>query len=99
MNPLSAVYVRMNALMEELGTIAVKINREIAGLRDRARPLSISWTGTAYEAYSRRLLSDIEKMERTSTDIMIMSGLLYISLSRYQETEMKVADIIGGLGR
>ena len=38
-------------------------------------------------------------MERTSTDIMIMSGLLYISLSRYQETEMKVADIIGGLGR
>lgn len=99
MIPLSAVYVRMNGLLEELGTIAVRMNREIGRLREGAQLLGISWLGTAYEAYSRRLLSDIENMEHTSEDIMIMSGLLYMSLSRYQDTEMKVSDIIGGLGR
>lgn len=99
MIPLSAVYVRMNGLLEELGTIAVKTNREIARLNDTIQSLGINWDGTAYEAYRRRLVSDIESMECTSEDILIISSLLYVSLSRYQETEMKVADIIGGLGR
>lgn len=97
--PLNAVYVRMNELLEELGRVTAGVGREIACFKDRAEVLGISWLGTAYEVYSRRLLSDIEAMEQILAEVVVMCSLLCTSILRYQETEMKVSDIIGGLGK
>ncbi len=99
MVPINALYVRMSELLNELGTLSFGMIREITGLRERLSGIGISWSGTAYEEYSRRLLRDLDTMENTSKGIAVMCSLLYISLSRYQDTELKVADIIGGLGR
>lgn len=99
MVPISAVYVRMSSLLADLGSIASDLNAEIKGLKDRIRNLGISWLGTAYETYSIRLIKDLEIMERTSEGVIEMCGLLCLSLSRYQDTEMKTSDIIGGLER
>ena len=97
MIPIDAVYISMNSLLSELGTASVNLNREINGLKDRLQTIGISWKGTAYEAYSVRLFEDLETMEHTSAGILMMCKLLYSALSMYQQTEMKVADIIGGL--
>lgn len=94
---INAVYVRMNGLLTELGNASVNLYREIAGLKDNLKNMGISWAGTAYEAYSLRLFEDLETMELTSARVVVMCELLYCALSMYMETEMKVADIIGGL--
>lgn len=99
MVPINAIYVRMRELLNELGILSVCMTCEVTDLKERLAGIGISWSGTAYEAYSRRLIRDLDTMENTSKGIAVMCTLLYISLSRYQETELKVADIIGGLGR
>ena len=98
MEPLSAFYVRMNGLLLDLAGVSSHISCEISKLKDNLSDIGISWKGTAYEAYSRRLFEDIESMERMAGGMVKFCSLLYISLTRYQDTEMKVADIIGGMG-
>ncbi|MBR4719087.1 MAG: hypothetical protein IKP31_02465 [Lachnospiraceae bacterium] len=97
MIPIDAVYIRMNGLLINLGTASVNLYREINDLKDRLQTIGISWSGTAYEAYSMRLFDDLRAMEHTAAGIVVMCELLYSALSMYQQTEMKVADIIGGL--
>lgn len=99
METLSAVYVRMNASLCDLARVTLSVRREITRLKDSINGIGISWKGTAYEAYSRRLYEDLESMEQVSEGMVTFSSLLYIALTRYQDTELKVADIIGGLGR
>lgn len=99
MIPINAVYIRMNGLLEEMGNVAAGMNREIISLRDRLSFLGISWLGTAYEAYSRRMFDDLDVMEHTAEGIVVMCGLLYASLAGYQDTESRIADVIGGMKR
>ena len=81
MVPINAVYVRMRELLNEMGDLAGNMVREITGIREKLDSIGISWCGTAYEAYSRRLLNDLDTMENTSKGIVVMCDLLFISLS------------------
>ena len=97
MQQISAVYVRMSTLLDELGEAAFGFYNEISMLRDKLSRLGIAWEGAAHDEYLRVLLEDIEFMEAWAEDIGTMYSLLRIALSRYQYTEMKVNSIIGGL--
>lgn len=99
MQPVDAVYIRMSSLLSELGVVSKRICDELEGLKERLKYLGISWEGAAYDEYSRVLAEDISVMEMTAYSIQVMYRLLNTSLTRYQETEMKVYDIIGGMGR
>ncbi|MCR5235535.1 MAG: hypothetical protein K6E53_16775 [Lachnospiraceae bacterium] len=99
MRPVDAIYVRMSSLLSELGTVSKRMCDELASLKDRLKYLGISWEGSAYDEYMRVLSEDIMLMEMTAYSIQVMYRLLNRSLTRYQETEMKVYDIIGGMGR
>ena len=97
MQPLSAVYTRMNSLLTEMGTVSQQFGREISMLQDKLKNLGISWEGAAYDEYSRALLEDLMIMEMTAANIRLMYGLLYRGLTGYQQTEKQVNDLIGGM--
>ena len=97
MQPISAVYTRMNGLLKELGVAAAHMYKEITSLRDRLKNLGISWEGAAYDEYSRVLLEDLMLMEMTAANICVMYRLLLGGLTGYQQSEMQVADLIGGM--
>ncbi|MCR5604139.1 MAG: hypothetical protein K6G27_10625 [Lachnospiraceae bacterium] len=97
MQPISAVYTRMDDLLSGLGEIAGKINKEVSLLQDKLKNLGISWEGAAYDEYSRALLGDFLIMQMTAANIQVMYTLLYKALSVYQQTEMEVMGTIGGM--
>ncbi len=99
MQEVDAVYVRMSLMLTELGTVSKRLYDEINSLGDRLKYLGISWEGEAYDVYSRTLLSDLCLMELTACNLKLMYGLLHTALTRYQETEMRIYDMIGGMGR
>lgn len=95
MQPLSAVYIRMDSLLKEMGTVSQRFIKEVSALQDKLKNLGISWEGAAYDEYSRVLLEDITVMEMTAANIHIMYRLLYSGLTGYQQTEKQVYDLIG----
>ena len=97
MQAVSAVYVRMNALLTELGRAAGELNREITSLKDKVRKLYVSWEGEAYDEYSRVLMEDLTVMELTALDVVMMYQLLSSALSKYQGMELKISETVGGI--
>ena len=99
MVPVNAIYIRMRDLLDEFGNASFRLTNEIAELKENLRDLGISWEGAAYDEYSRVLLSDLDHMESMAAGIGTMYTLLFLALSRYQETELKVSGMIGGFGK
>ena len=97
MQPLSAMYIRMNGLLSEFMTASGNLYKEIAMLQDKLKYLGISWEGAAHDEYSRVLLGDLMIMEMTAANINLMCRLLLYSLKDYRQTEMLVANTIGGM--
>ncbi|MCR5357662.1 MAG: hypothetical protein K6E63_09730 [Lachnospiraceae bacterium] len=97
MKPLSAVYVRMKGLLDELGVVSENLYGKIAGLEEAISGLGISWEGTAYEQYSIRLKDDLNFMKAKALNLKVMYLMLSTLLAGYQNTEIKVGSIIGGL--
>lgn len=97
MEVINAIYVRMNILLEELGTKAVELCREIKDLKERTAKLYISWQGEAFEEYHRVLMDDLTVMEITAMDAMYMHVLLKEALTEYQKMEMRISEKVGGL--
>ena len=97
MEIINAVYVRMNILLEEMGTVAIRLCREITGLKVSMSKLHISWEGEAYEEYYRVLMEDLSVMELKACNAMLMYQLLKMALMRYQEMERQVAVSVRGL--
>lgn len=97
MEAVSAIYVRMNILLEEMGGVAHKLLTEISGLREKMSKLHVSWEGEAFMTYHRVLMDDLYIMEATAMDAMFMHALLRDALTRYQEMEKIVSERVGGL--
>ena len=99
MLPLSAVYVRMKELLDELGVVSENLYVKITGLEDAISNLGISWEGTAYEQYSIRLRDDLNFMKAKALNLKVMYLMLSTLLAGYQNTEINVGSVIGGLKR
>ena len=97
MQPLTAMYIRMNSLLSELFTVSERLCKEIASLQDKLKHLGISWEGAAYDEYSRVLLGDLMIMEMTAANVNLMYRLLFSSLNDYQQTETLISNTIGGM--
>lgn len=97
MTTISAIYVRMNTLMSELGGLTDMLYKELVRLREALEPLGISWEGSAEDVYMQRLMKGLLQMEMTSIEIRIIHNLLYEALTSYQKTESNIERIIGGL--
>ena len=99
METISAVYVRMNILLEEMGTVSARLSREISDLRENMERLHISWEGKAYEEYHRVLMEDLSVMELKASNAVLMYQLLKEALTRYQVMETKIGEAVGGLAK
>ena len=97
MEVLSAVYVRMNILLEEMGGVAYNLLKEISSLRERMSKLHVSWEGEEFNVYHRVLMDDLYIMEAAAMDAMFMHRLLAEALTGYQQMELKVSETVGGL--
>ena len=97
METVNAIYVRMNILLEELGTKGEQLCREISSLKEKTEKLYLSWQGEAFEEFNRALRNDLTVMEITAVDAMYMHRLLREALTEYQTMEIKVSRIVGGL--
>jgi uncharacterized protein YukE len=97
MEAISAVYIRMNILLEELGTKTEQLYREINSLKEKTAKLYVSWQGEAFEEFSRVLKDDMTVMEITAVDAMYFYRLLRDALGEYQRMEMRVSEAVGVL--
>ena len=96
MQPVSAVYTRINSLLQELDETSQRLYSEVSMLKDKMKFLGISWEGAAYDEYSRVLAGDLMIMEITALNVRIMYRLLLDALTGYQHTELMVSEMIGG---
>ena len=97
METISAIYVRMNVLLEEMGIKVRELYREISGLKEKTDRLHVSWQGEAFEEYHRVLMKDLSVMEITAIDAIYVHRLLKEALSEYQNMEMRISETLGGL--
>ena len=97
MVPLSAVYVRMRGLLDDMGVVSEELYAKLTGLEESLAGLNISWEGTAYEHYSIRLREDMEFMKAKALNMKVMYIMLSTFLTGYQNTELKVSSVIGGI--
>ena len=99
MTPVEAKYNGMNGLLERLQVSTASIAKEVEYLRERLRPLGISWTGAANDAYMYRLMEDLERIEVLSINMCAEQKLLRQAINSYQQAELNVNMLIGEMRR
>ncbi len=97
MVPFSADYLKLNLNMLKLRDDAKRVYEEITKLSDDCKTLSLSWFGSAHDVYARKLNEDILEMQMRAILVLNLCELLREGISRYQQTEIVIMGIVGGL--
>ena len=97
MDVFLADYVAMNKQLVKLVDISADVENKLNDLEETVMDLDIFWDGEANAAFMLNVKLDFFKMQVLLKSINKSAACLMLAIGKYQQTEAKVEEIIGGM--